>query len=354
MSDGNVGGKVLNDLQKDFKVVGKTRIHGWYAWAIVGIVAGMLIAMVYVANRSGQFSSSNAQIEPFGEMILPGQNEPLGTIDPRVANIELTPLGQKIMQARAEGELRDVIVEGGAFARTNEGDDLINFDSRDVYSAQDPIMLSQLNTKLQLFMSGNGPFRVTLSPTESYFLNGLATTFVPPGFNTYQVSNEIAADATTGTAENKKCECSADVTILFVCKDSNGHLWMPTGVTYSEGKVDYYDSKQVQDSADAKTQGTMNATENAQNNGKNPDGTPKTSKTTQLCPADDKAPKCSAQPCIDKANENALANAQKVCDKTSVASQQPKAGALTAEAVNTKVNSQTAQCNSGPLPTIAQ
>lgn len=56
----NLGEKVVSDLQKDFKLVGKSRIHGWYAWAIVGIVFGMALGIVYVANRSGQLSEIQA------------------------------------------------------------------------------------------------------------------------------------------------------------------------------------------------------------------------------------------------------------------------------------------------------
>ncbi len=48
------------NLKKDFKIVGKQRVHSWYAWAIVGIVFGMALGIVYVANRSAQFSASRA------------------------------------------------------------------------------------------------------------------------------------------------------------------------------------------------------------------------------------------------------------------------------------------------------
>lgn len=53
--DNNLADKVVADIQRDFRIVGSSRVHGWYAWAIVGIVFGMALGMVYVANRSGQF-----------------------------------------------------------------------------------------------------------------------------------------------------------------------------------------------------------------------------------------------------------------------------------------------------------
>jgi hypothetical protein len=53
--------RVVSDLQKDFKIVGTHRVHSWYAWAIVGIVFGMALGIVYVANRSGSdFVASQA------------------------------------------------------------------------------------------------------------------------------------------------------------------------------------------------------------------------------------------------------------------------------------------------------
>jgi hypothetical protein len=59
---GDLVDKLVGDIKKDFTVVGKTRVHAWYAWAIVGIVAGMFLGIVYVANRSGQFTASHAEI----------------------------------------------------------------------------------------------------------------------------------------------------------------------------------------------------------------------------------------------------------------------------------------------------
>lgn len=52
--------KVIGSINKDFKIVGSHRVHSWYAWAIVGIVFGMALGIVYVANRSGQATSIEA------------------------------------------------------------------------------------------------------------------------------------------------------------------------------------------------------------------------------------------------------------------------------------------------------
>jgi hypothetical protein len=62
MDDSNIADKVVSDIKKDFVAVGAHRVHGWYAWAIVGIVFGMALGIVYVANRSAQFDASQASM----------------------------------------------------------------------------------------------------------------------------------------------------------------------------------------------------------------------------------------------------------------------------------------------------
>lgn len=64
----NLAESAVSDIHKDFVVVGKHRVHSWYAWAIVGIVFGMALGIVYVASRSNQnvqFTQSQAA-QPIG------------------------------------------------------------------------------------------------------------------------------------------------------------------------------------------------------------------------------------------------------------------------------------------------
>lgn len=60
--------KVVDDLKKDFKVVGSGRIHSWYTWAIIGIILGALVGITYVANRSGKIQESDASTK--GSLVL--------------------------------------------------------------------------------------------------------------------------------------------------------------------------------------------------------------------------------------------------------------------------------------------
>lgn len=47
-------------LTKDYVIVGKVRVRNWYAWLSLGLIAGIAIGIIIVANRSGEFESSTA------------------------------------------------------------------------------------------------------------------------------------------------------------------------------------------------------------------------------------------------------------------------------------------------------
>lgn len=54
--------KAVGDIAKDFKIVGSHRVHSWYTWAAVGIIVGVVVGVVYVANRSGQIEEGDAAV----------------------------------------------------------------------------------------------------------------------------------------------------------------------------------------------------------------------------------------------------------------------------------------------------
>ena len=54
--------RFLQALQQDYVLVGKTRVHSWHAWVIIGACVGFFIALVLVANRSGELEPSRAAI----------------------------------------------------------------------------------------------------------------------------------------------------------------------------------------------------------------------------------------------------------------------------------------------------
>lgn len=56
--------KAVGEIAKDFKVVGSHRVHSWYTWAAVGIIVGVVVGAIYVANNAGTFEMSDAKTGP--------------------------------------------------------------------------------------------------------------------------------------------------------------------------------------------------------------------------------------------------------------------------------------------------
>ncbi|KKT16096.1 MAG: Alpha-1,3-galactosidase A, partial [Parcubacteria group bacterium GW2011_GWB1_43_6] len=56
--------RALETLKKDFIVVGKTRVRSWHAWLAIGLAAGIVAGILFVANRSGEFEAGLAQVAP--------------------------------------------------------------------------------------------------------------------------------------------------------------------------------------------------------------------------------------------------------------------------------------------------
>lgn len=85
--------KVVASLQKDFTVVGAGRVKPWYAWAVLGIVFGVALGSIYVADRKAQFASSQAATKT--EKILYIQSNSFGVRDLPLTggSIEVAPIG---------------------------------------------------------------------------------------------------------------------------------------------------------------------------------------------------------------------------------------------------------------------
>ncbi len=50
----------LSALHKEYFVIGKMRVRSWDAWLVIGLFMGALATTLLIANRSGEFSSSQA------------------------------------------------------------------------------------------------------------------------------------------------------------------------------------------------------------------------------------------------------------------------------------------------------
>jgi len=44
--------RAMRVLQKEYVLIGKTRVKSWKAWLIIGIVTGVVGAVIFVASRS--------------------------------------------------------------------------------------------------------------------------------------------------------------------------------------------------------------------------------------------------------------------------------------------------------------
>ena len=56
--------KAIASLGNEFIVLGHTRVRAWHAWLIIGLAAGIVAGILFVANRSGEFEESRAIENP--------------------------------------------------------------------------------------------------------------------------------------------------------------------------------------------------------------------------------------------------------------------------------------------------
>lgn len=61
---GEVVGRALDALKREYVLVGKTHVRAWDAWVVLGAFVGVVFATVLIANRSGEVGSSNAAVPP--------------------------------------------------------------------------------------------------------------------------------------------------------------------------------------------------------------------------------------------------------------------------------------------------
>lgn len=52
--------KLFTAIQKEYVVVGKTRVRAWHGWLLIGIAAGVAVGIILVANRSGEVEQGRA------------------------------------------------------------------------------------------------------------------------------------------------------------------------------------------------------------------------------------------------------------------------------------------------------
>lgn len=71
-----VAGKALAGLSKNFIMIGRRNVIAWKAWLVIGLVAGISLGVMIVANRSGKVDIGRAEI---GKNV-PGKSVPVDQI----------------------------------------------------------------------------------------------------------------------------------------------------------------------------------------------------------------------------------------------------------------------------------
>ncbi len=150
-SQGQAVDAVVTGLKNDFKIVGSHRVHSWYAWAIIGIVFGLALGVVYVANRSGNFQQSDAsQTGPKDlRFICPGTTQSnhldsQGSSPIKLSASELKAIksamssdGKSIDEEKiTDGDLKDALVS----AKVTAANDCENHKKQKLAGLPNPLM----------------------------------------------------------------------------------------------------------------------------------------------------------------------------------------------------------------------
>ncbi|PIR87385.1 MAG: hypothetical protein COU11_00680 [Candidatus Harrisonbacteria bacterium CG10_big_fil_rev_8_21_14_0_10_49_15] len=72
--------QIMSDLKKDFRVVGRGRVHAWYAFLSIGVLAGITLGVMLVANRSGQLEGAEAARQTRMGVVLSGSAQNINAI----------------------------------------------------------------------------------------------------------------------------------------------------------------------------------------------------------------------------------------------------------------------------------
>ena len=71
--------RAFQALKKDYALVGKTHIRAWHAWLVIGVLAGTVAGIAFVANRSGEVEGGRAaEDDMYSEELLSTQSGEFG------------------------------------------------------------------------------------------------------------------------------------------------------------------------------------------------------------------------------------------------------------------------------------
>ena len=84
--------RILGSLKKEYVIMGSTHVKAWQAWLLVGLAAGILIGIILVANRGGEFEAGKASVGVISgrfidEVLRESQWKKLGLGTPRPGSV---------------------------------------------------------------------------------------------------------------------------------------------------------------------------------------------------------------------------------------------------------------------------
>lgn len=185
--DQPLGDKVMKDIKSDFVVQGTHRVHNWYAFAIIGIVFGLAVGIIYVANRNAKFDASKAAVFNFNDPTANGSGKGvivegaysrtatapdregpwiLATLQPGEAIKATQQNNGNIVFTGPDGQVLKLISngEGGAFSR--DGNNIVWTSTADPVSGGTPIEL-KTEQSMSIGLDPNNSGGIVVTPPRT-------------------------------------------------------------------------------------------------------------------------------------------------------------------------------------------
>lgn len=207
--------KVVGDLQKDFKIVGTHRVHAWYAWAIVGIVFGMALGIIYVANRSVKVQESDA-----AAVRKPAVSAPRAYGSLPESFLKL------IAKHEAEyGPIGRISVQNVVLAEEN-GEKKLNLSEPEIFRTKTGKEWLELANRVSQGLSSAAPLEVTLGPDQDFTKKTRPYLLIGPNARAFiSIINSFApagAPMAETSQPKKQCKCEKIASAEFSMTNANG------------------------------------------------------------------------------------------------------------------------------------
>lgn len=230
--------KVVGDIQKDFKIVGTHRVHSWYAWAIVGIVFGMALGIVYVANRSVQVQESDAAKMPASTFSL--KSNSAGELPKDV--VTLINKHEKEYGAIGRVTIQPVSLSSGGSA----SDQFLILGEGETFLVNNSSKWLTVGAEIARALQGSNPVEIKLGATSAnpkmtkgYLLIGqnakafinIINSMVPLNGGTVSVANGIS----------RQCECGRIMSVTVTKKGADGTVEYASNLNRGEDDTKPFD-----------------------------------------------------------------------------------------------------------------